>query len=286
MRSSLKLFSILVFFLFVHCKEKSSSNTTIKKTEKVLIPSINRNHDSITTVHVFVALCDNIYQGIVPVGKAIGNGQDPDNNLYWGAAYGLRSFFNKKSSNWKQVHTQKNLNSVILERIVFKHKTKPVFLLADAYNGKFIREATINFLEAAAGRLNDSMGINHQSIKFGSSSTVLAYIGHDGLMDFTIPLTPPSVDTMKRSAIILACYSKHFFSPHLKRTGAYPLIWTTGLMAPEAYTLHDALEAWINKKDGEAIRNAAASAYARFQHCSLKAARNLFASGEGKMSNE
>ena len=33
-------------------------------------------------IHVFVALCDNDSQGIVPVPKKIGNGNDPDNNLY------------------------------------------------------------------------------------------------------------------------------------------------------------------------------------------------------------
>jgi hypothetical protein len=32
--------------------------------------------------HVIVALCDNEYQGIVPAPKAIGNGDDPHNNLY------------------------------------------------------------------------------------------------------------------------------------------------------------------------------------------------------------
>ena len=33
-------------------------------------------------VHVIVALCDNRYQGIVPVPERIGNGDDPRNNLY------------------------------------------------------------------------------------------------------------------------------------------------------------------------------------------------------------
>lgn len=31
------------------------------------------------TIHVYVALCDNVYQGIVPVPKTIGNGDDPRN---------------------------------------------------------------------------------------------------------------------------------------------------------------------------------------------------------------
>ena len=45
------------------------------------------------TVHVFVALADNQSQGIVPVPAKIGNGEDPENNLYWGSAYGIKTFF-------------------------------------------------------------------------------------------------------------------------------------------------------------------------------------------------
>ena len=46
-------------------------------------------------VHVFVALCDNKNQGIVPVPEKIGNGQDANLNLYWGCGYGVRTFFKK-----------------------------------------------------------------------------------------------------------------------------------------------------------------------------------------------
>jgi hypothetical protein len=31
-----------------------------------------------------------------------------------------------------------------------------------------------------------------------------------------------------------ACASKQFFGPGLRATGAQPLLWTVGLMAPEA----------------------------------------------------
>lgn len=47
------------------------------------------------TIHVMVALCDNQYQGIVKVPKGIGNGQDPNSNLYWGCGYGIRTFLKK-----------------------------------------------------------------------------------------------------------------------------------------------------------------------------------------------
>ena len=48
-------------------------------------------------VHVYVALCDNKNQGIVPVPKAIGNGQNAEGNLYWGCSLGIRTFFKNSS---------------------------------------------------------------------------------------------------------------------------------------------------------------------------------------------
>ena len=50
------------------------------------------------TIHVYVALCDNKNQGIVPVSKTLGNGQNPTTNLYWGAAYGIRTFFDRSNN--------------------------------------------------------------------------------------------------------------------------------------------------------------------------------------------
>jgi len=50
-------------------------------------------------------------------------------------------------------------------------------------------------------------------------------------------------------------------------------------MAPEAYTLKAALDAWIAGEPDSAIRDSAAAAYAQYQRCSLAAARRLFVSG-------
>ena len=91
------------------------------------------------TIHTFVALCDNVHQGIVPVPKALGNGKDIKNNLYWGAAYGVKSYFKNKTADWKLVETLESDNPIILERILFKHKTKEVYMLADAYDGEKIK---------------------------------------------------------------------------------------------------------------------------------------------------
>jgi hypothetical protein len=51
-------------------------------------------------VHVFVALADNQHQGIVPVPALLGNGADPAHNLYWGAAFGVKTYF-KNNAEWE-----------------------------------------------------------------------------------------------------------------------------------------------------------------------------------------
>lgn len=231
------------------------------------------------TVHVFVALCDNRYQGIVPVPSAIGNGQDADNNLYWGCDNGLRTYFKKKNSEWRLVQTWKKPSAHILERLLFRHRKSNVYLLADAYDGQYIKQATIDFLYASAGKNGLPLICQHDTISFGGAASLLAYIGHDGLMDFDLPLMEASGNKNKRESIVLACYSKHYFLPHLQRAGASPLLWTTNLMCPEAYTLHDALGQWIENKNADAIRTAAARAYAKYQHCSLSSAQRLLVTG-------
>ncbi len=57
-------------------------------------------------VHVFVALADNEHQGIVPVPARLGNGDDPDHNLYWGSAYGVKTFF-ARSVEWSLIELQR-----------------------------------------------------------------------------------------------------------------------------------------------------------------------------------
>jgi hypothetical protein len=233
------------------------------------------NPENIQVIHVFVALCDNKYQGIVPVPAKIGNGQDPANNLYWGCAYGVKAFF-AAQRNWQLMYSKKmDSGSLILERLVFKYRTKDIYLIADAYDGKEIKTCTINFLKSCSGNFNDSVSVKGKTIYCGGASQIISYIGHDGLMDFTLPQTYKAADNRKREALIYACISKNYFAQHIKNTGAIPVVWTTGLCSPEAYSLAAALESRINN---EVIENAAvrsAEAYSKYQKCSIRAAKKL-----------
>jgi hypothetical protein len=271
----------IIFILTTSCKGQTQSSAEpipAEKTKSDVVNSAPAQIDSsYRAIHVFVALCDNKYQGIVPVPAGIGNGQDPKSNLYWGTAYGIKSYF-KKSKEW----TLEKLvvsNPIKLERLVFKHRSKKVYLVADAYDGKYIKECTVDFLRSSSGQNKDTMNINGKAIGIGGNSSLLAYIGHDGLMDFQLSEHFVNVDEKKRDIIILACYSKAYFSNHLKEANVNPIVWTSGLMAPEAYTVHDALTGYLNDENNQQIRTRAALAYSKYQKCTVKAAMNLLVTG-------
>ncbi|PZR15583.1 MAG: hypothetical protein DI539_18160 [Flavobacterium psychrophilum] len=236
------------------------------------------SYDTLTkTIHVFVALCDNKYQGIVPVPEKIGNGQDPNSNLYWGCGYGIRTYF-KKSNEWKFIESRK-IDSVKMERLIFKHITKNYYLVADAYNGKDIKQCTIDFLNSSAGKEKDTLKVGSTTIGINGNSQLLTYIGHDGLMEFTIDDTFKNTDNKKRDIILLACFSKMYFSEHLKEANVNPLVWTSGLMCPEAYTVHDAISGYLNNENNKQIQTRAAQAYNKYQKCGITAAKNLLVTG-------
>lgn len=275
---------VLTLLLFIGCanaveKSAAQQQDNAEMPRRQVVPKSPAKQNSGKVIHVVVALCDNESQGIVPVPAKIGNGDDPANNLYWGAAFGVKTFF-RRSKEWQLLEAVPNPKANILERITFKHKTKDVYLVADAYRGREIKQSIVDFLSFSAGRKTETIsiggGAKQNEIYIGGSSDLLVYVGHDGLMDFSLSDYPARADERNREAIVLACISKSYFREPLQKAGAKPLIWTTGLMAPEAYILEAALIGWTTGETNVQIRKRAAEAYNKYQKCGLRAANKLF----------
>lgn len=245
-------------------------------------PRLSSAQTTVRVVHVFVALADNQHQGIIPVPARLGDGDAPASNLYWGAAFGVKTFF-RLSKDWELVSASAGPNLAILERCIFKHRDEDVYMVADAYRGSRMREAVTDFLSAASGLNQQTIVVTNKqasaSILTGGGADLVVYVGHDAFMDFQIKPIVGGTSTKPRMAIVLACASKSYFEPYLKLARATPLLWTTGLMAPEAYTLKAALDGWIDNENGESVRERAAEAYDKYQHCGLRGAQRLFATG-------
>jgi len=248
-----------------------------KQDCQVVAPS----DSSLRLIHVYVALCDNDSQGIVPVSKRMGNGNDPNNNLYWGNGYGVRTFFNA-SEDWRLITSIKNLGVNVLERCVWKHRRYNCIMVADAYRGARIKPCTIDFLQSASGNAKDTLTITDN----GSAMTLLlgnahlvCYVGQDGLMDFQIENPPKNNGGAKKDVFILACASKLYFKEAIATAGANPVLWTTNLLGPEAYVLKAGIDGWLLHESGEKICDRAAKAYDQYVHCGYARARRIFTTG-------
>lgn len=230
-------------------------------------------------IHVTVALCDNVNQGIIPVPSHLGHGQDPKSNLYWGALYGVRTHLSR-TAGWQRLQVAQP-GGPILERCLFFQtlargdKAVPVTIVADAWDGAHIKDAITRYLEHCAGAVPESIEVasKHLSLEAGGASHVLAYIGHNGLMEFDVS-SQPSKDNLARGAIALACMSRLYFEELIP--ASHTLLLTNGLMAPEAYTLDAAIRACVQGAESEQIVLAAATAYHKYQKCGMTAAKNLF----------
>ncbi|OHB65398.1 MAG: hypothetical protein A2Y76_10545 [Planctomycetes bacterium RBG_13_60_9] len=245
----------------------------------LLLAGSTTGQERVRTIHVFVALCDNEHQGIVPVPQKLGNGEDPANNLYWGAMYGTKTFLTK-SKDWTLVATRKNPGDTVLERVIFRHKTTRAYLVADAYRGARIKDTVQDFLDAAAGNHPKIVEFQKESLGIHGSADLVVYVGHNGLMDFTIEPRTSDKDAKPRDAMVLACKSRPYFEPHLSQLKCRPVLLTTGFMAPEAYTLEAAVAGRLAGESADKIVERAARAYDKYQKCGLKAARRLFYSGQ------
>ncbi len=115
-------------------------------------------------IHVVVALADNAHQGIAPVPARLGDGDDEEHNLYWGARYGTRTHLLRHGWRRARDTLDEAPPADVLERVVLttevtrRGRAVPVVLVAEAWRGRAIRAATARFLALAHGRSPIGLG--------------------------------------------------------------------------------------------------------------------------------
>lgn len=225
---------------------------------------------STKSIHVLVALCDNFYQGIFPVSYSLGNGQNPKTNLYWGAMYGAKTYFDKQKE-WVLV-SSKSVDKIVLQRAIYKHKTKDVYLVLDAYNGKNMKETLKDYFAYLAGDKKIDISIGKKSVGFGGNADMVLFVGHNGLMDYELSniykngkLPIQSVKNTNKQTAVLGCQSKIYFQEHLKKLNIKTAYLTTGNMAPEGYVVYAVVDGFVNELSKDEVRKNIAVAYSKYQ---------------------
>jgi hypothetical protein len=213
------------------------------------------------TIGVFVALADNKSQGIVPVPAKIGNGEDPENNLYWGNSEGLKGYFDH-SHRWKLIARSDSAKGDILRTRTYRRAGRGAVLIASAYRGSAIKRCLADYETA---------------VQTGAYDLVV-FIGHNGLMDFNLPQSAKSRRQAKRpDCVVLCCKSESYFKTRLMDAGGRPVLLTTQLMYPGAFILGAVSETWLAGANLTALRESAGAAYSANQKISRRSGVGVFA---------
>jgi hypothetical protein len=214
------------------------------------------------TIGVFVALADPKHTGIEALPESIGNGDNAETNLYWGNDEGLKGVFDR-SRKWKLVDRNETPQSdVVLSRRAYRRVGANLVMVAMAYRGAAMKRCIQDFEGAVAHGTFD----------------MVVFIGHDGLMDFQLPMPERAADQGKMpDCVALCCLSEDYMKTRLLAAGGRPVLLTTQRMYPGAFVLEAVIDTWIAGKGLSDMRESAGTAYSMNQKISKRAATGVFA---------
>ena len=231
-------------------------------------------------VSVVVPLCDNTQ---INCGSGIaGRPRGLAHNLYWGAIFGARRFFDRPNSGYERVEITQS--DEVLERVVYRRwiagsrwgvgPDVEQLVVLQAIDGARIDDAVKRFwslaTEGGTLKLDDGGRVREERIH------IAGYAGHNRLMDGkTLPPMPDLFAPLP--SFVLACYSEEYFGASLRAAGSAPVVTTKALMAPEGYVIEATVRALGDHEDDRGVRAAVTAAYAKWQRLPMGTATGMFA---------
>lgn len=234
-------------------------------------------------VQVVVPLCHNAQ--IDCASTRAGDPDDLEQNLYWGAVFGMRKFFDRKASPYQRIAVDRGEEGDLLERAVYRRdvpgaawgRAAPVELLVvfEAIHGDRIDDAVDRFWAIATR--GSEVRFEHDGRARTVAIDVAGYAGHNRMLDGKALPSSPNDAGKGVPSFVLACYSQSTFHDALVDAGSAPLLLTSSLIAPEAYVVTGLLEALGADRPVPEVRHAAVAQYAAWHDIDYRVASGLFA---------
>ncbi len=232
-------------------------------------------------VRVVVPLCHN---ALISCGDGgLGAPGDLRHNLYWGALYGARRFFDRPGLGWESLGDQPAPDGV-LERRVYRRRVPgkvwgrdesvEELVVLDAIHGARIDDAVGAFWRNATegGRALIRDGGVERVVDVG----IAGYAGHNRLMDGLRLPRGVHASGPRTPSFVLACFSESYFAATLTEAGSAPLVTTTAYVAPEGYALEATVRALGDNPTKSEIRQRVIAAYAKWQNIPIATAARIF----------
>jgi len=253
-----------------------------------LTASIHRDGALTATIHVGLADA-----GRERISARFGNGNDPSENYYWGALYGLENYL-VNAAGWRRAYRDGGDGVRILRRTVFHRRIAPntiwrqrgvsdpfdIYVLALAWRADEVVAAIQEPLRDALAGEQLVLHIDGQARAFGSGSGVTGYFGPNPLTERYADPLEGIVDAASRGPVgvfYICAMSGVYFHPAVREKGLYPLLFTRRPLVTEAYIVAGLLEGLASGHVDDGLIDAAAAAYAaRQKTVTMGQARSLF----------
>ena len=243
-------------------------------------------------VEVHVPLCDNEF---TRCGNAkLGDGDNPDTNLYWSTTPGLGVWFARKGGGWKRVYHATDGKDTgdadVLELHVYRRtittsaawrkrgapKTYEVDLVIHGWRGSAIDRALAAYAADVSGQGTRTITLADKTqIAAGGSARIVAFVGHNRLMDLDKFDWPKAGDDIK-GTIAIACHTKSYMKDDVPAATRVPLLMTNDFLFSNAAPLEGAVLAFARGGGYSQIRTDAATAYAAIQKREVKRVLGAF----------
>lgn len=238
-------------------------------------------------IEVFVPLCSDKRGG--PCGKHAGAGDaaDLEANIYWGAVYGARRFFERSWLGWQRTEQTAGDGSFELERVTYKRSvagsrwssSQPVevIVVLHAIHGDSNAEALEQFRDKATSggtvKFNDGSGLREEKVH------AVGFMGRNPLLKNGKP--PKEVDLPEPSnggggipSFSIAAHSRETLGTWLYKSGSPALVLSRGAVASEGYLLEAVVRGMADDEPGHSIRKRATETYAK-HHKMMKAVAEI-----------
>lgn len=232
-------------------------------------------------VQVHVPLCERT---IIACGNdRLGDGDAPKTNLYWATTEGFLGWFGRKGGGWKQVLATDGSavgdDRVLDLRVWRRELATPaawrqagaparfaLVVVAQAWRGTEIDAALTRYAEDLYGAHRQAIALpDGTTIAAGGDAHVVAYVGHNRLMDLTEfdwRAIAGRGDDRPRGVVAIACHTAPYMQDVVPGRRQVPLILTRDFMLASAAALEGAALAFARGGDFAAIRRGGAQGYA------------------------
>ncbi len=234
-------------------------------------------------VEVHVPLCDN---ELTRCGNAkLGDGDNPSTNLYWSTTPGLGVWFARKGSGWKRVvHlTSDTGDKDVLELHVYRRtvtasrawrekgapRTFEVDVVIHGWRGSAIDRALAAYAADVSGKGTREIAVADDTIAAGGAARIVAFVGHNRLMDLD-SYEWPAAGSEEKGTIAIACHTSSYMKREVSAKTRVPLLMTNDFLFSNAAPLEAAVLAFARGGGYAQIRVDAATAYAQVQKREVK----------------